>query len=175
MRIRPFFLIAMCGMALSVGCSGVNVVPKGGKGPGPRTPLARIAVLPGAEEVGDAVASSLADRGHDVLAPQQTLDLMQRSGIPYGKMLRSSYLSAFKAQGVDAYVHLDVKYHPETNEVATVDVRVTETDDGALIKSFTWYNSWGGMRGSIADAIMRKSRSGTGAHIGKTLAPMLGS
>jgi hypothetical protein len=56
-----------------------------------------------------------------------------------------------------------------------VKVRVTSTRTSTMIGEIDWNNSWGGMPGSPADAIMRKGPAEAAPEIAEALTKLLGS
>jgi hypothetical protein len=134
----------------------------------PSQPVHRIAIAPGSGVFGDAISVEMFNLGYQVIDANEALTLLAREGLEEYEITTSRGYGALKKKGINAVlVAKAVSGFDGTPESASV--RVTDTNTGAVIAAVTWQNGWGGMRGSIADRVMRKNLSEVATDVAKEL------
>lgn len=134
----------------------------------PSQPVHRIAIAPGSGVLGDAISVELFNLGYQVIDGNEALTILAREGLEEYEITSSRGYKTLKNRGINAVlVAKSVSGIDGTPESASV--RVTDTGSGAVIAAVTWQNGWGGMRGSIADRVMRENLSEVAGDIAKEL------
>jgi len=156
--LLSLFLLAGCGT------SQVGTV-----GSGQTAVVKTIAMMPGGGVLADAVAKELAARGFKIVDSATTSSMLARLNLKETETSRPEGLSKLRDQGVDAILVVSGERGYD-NQPQSASARMTSTRNGALIASVTWQNAFGGMRGSIADHVMRKGLSQAAIEMANELA-----
>lgn len=153
MKAAKFGLVlASCAFLAACGGSRVSTV----RGGNPTSHgVKAIAFAPGGGLVADAVGIELANRGYVVIDTAQTTGIMGRIGLNEVELQQPSGLQAMRDQGIDALLSVRSASGPD-GIPQSASARMTSTHTGQVIAGATWQNGWGGMRGSIADRVMRQ-------------------
>ena len=94
----------------------------------------------------------------EVMDTHSTMELLKRLDMKNIHATLPGNLELLRADGIDAWMKASEATHPTSDTPQSVDIILTSTHDLKQFIKFTWINAWGGMRGSIADAVMRKGR-----------------
>ena len=123
-----------------------------------RHPVARLAVSPSGGEMAEAIAASLREKGGDmeILDPAATAQILRETGIMGPQATLPENLAKLRSRSIDAWLRADFGTHAIADVPQNISVRISSTHDAAQFIDFVWHNAWGGMRGSLADATMRK-------------------
>lgn len=165
--------LVILGVALMAGCAGtrMSVVQPSQL---PSRLVERLAIAPGSGVLGDAISLELFNMGLTVVDANETVAIVGRAGLQEFEVTTTRGFAVLREKGIDAIlVAKSVAAADGTPESASV--RVTDTETGQIIAGITWQNGWGGMRGSIADRVMRKNLSQAASEIAKELIRRLGT
>lgn len=156
MRLCIAARILFVGLSL-ISCSGPRTV---GSDNSIRHEVRRIALSPSGGAFVDAIAQNVRDSENntaELLSTQSTAELLKRLGVMGARATQPESLAQLRAEGIDAWMRVEVGAHQIADTPQNVEVRVTSTHDAQQFIDFKWHNGQGGMRGSIADATMRKN------------------
>jgi len=145
-------------LSLLSACGGARVV---GSDNFIKHPIHRIAVSPSGGDVADAIVQRLREKEGgklEVMGTKATAEMLQRTKVMSIKATTPESLAILKREGIDAWLRMESAAHPSSDTPQNVNVRMTSTHDPLQYIDFLWHNGWGGMRGSLADATMRRGR-----------------
>jgi len=148
---------AACFALLLSGCGGSTMVADDANEP--QHQVRTIATSPSGYDTADAIAKALEAREDfepKVLDVDQTMQLLRRLGIKSSKAQLSENRQRLRAEGVDGWLDVTTHEHPTSDAPNRVSVRLSSTHDPTRAITLEWSNAWGGMKGSLADASMRK-------------------
>lgn len=134
--------------------------------------IEKIATSPSGGEMADAIATALSQSETydlEVLDTSATLSLLTELEIPSVRASLPENMEHMRARGVDAYLRIEMTHHLISEDPGDVNVRLFSTHHPEQCLQFTWHNARGGMRGSLADASMRKGRSAAADEIAAEL------
>lgn len=123
----------------------------------------------------DAIGAELAKRGYSVVDTREATALLAKSNVTPADMLAPRGLAALGKESVDAVLSVSATGSSFGGSwMRQVKVKVTSTSTSRMIGEVDWTNSWGGMPGSPANAIMRKGLAEAAQEIAEALAKLLG-
>lgn len=156
-KMNRFFSVGFLVFGMtSMGCGGAKV--EGLEGVRPTHPVREAVIESGDAQLGDFVAEELTALGLKSIGPTASAKRLPELGIPIGKALLPENLAKLREQGIDALVVLEPNQSIAADIPQNVQVVLTSTHTRQSMGQFKWHNAWGGMRGSLADATMRKDR-----------------
>ena len=178
MRTRALSLVfwTCCGAALA-GCGGSRLVMTGPAAPA--EPVGLMAVESSEPGFGRELSQQLASLGYHVVDTSKTSSLLSRLGRGGYPVDEPETLSALKSCLVDAVLtaRTDAAASVGFGGGALLDkvqLRLIKTASGETVAGMDWTNSWGGMPGSPADGMMRKSAPAAARELAAALARRLG-
>jgi hypothetical protein len=126
-------------------------------------------------QLADTIGVELRKRGYSVVDTNGTTALLAKYNIAPVDGLAPQALTAFGKDGVDAIVSVNSKAADIGGPgMRYVKATVTSARTSKEIGVINWTNSWGGMPGSLADHMARKSPAAAAQEIADALANLLG-
>lgn len=143
----------------------------------PKAPLKLIATVSGSDEFTAKLTEELANRGYGILDQVRTASLLQRLDFDASTVTEPGALAELKTRRVDAVLKLVVSTtgSDRFNLLDKVRATVLSTDEGLMLASIDWTNSWGGEPGSPADKASRQKPAAAARLIADELARQLGA
>ncbi|MDD5629970.1 MAG: hypothetical protein PHU21_12960, partial [Elusimicrobia bacterium] len=164
--------------AALAGCGGSKLVMTGPATP-PAEPVGLMVVDASEPSFGRELSQQLASHGYSMLDNSKTASLLSRLGRSGYPVEEPESMAALKSCLVDAV--LTVRSDAASSVgfgggslLDKVKLRVLKTSSGEAIAGMDWTNSWGGMPGSPADGMMRKSAAAAARELAAALAARLG-
>jgi hypothetical protein len=154
-----FLLLLVAISPAVISCAGASVVAEDNS---ISHQVARIAMSASGGEFADAIVKEMRDSEQntaEVMDTHSTMELLERLGMKNIHATLPEGLELLRADGIDAWMKAAEAAHPTSDTPQSVDIVLTSTHDLRQFIKFTWINAWGGMKGSIADAVMRKGRT----------------
>lgn len=155
--MRHFLVCLLALMAtFTTSCRGTRII---GNDVQIEHALTKVATLPVGGELASRIATTLnhseAQEAH-FLSTKDTADLLTRLKISSLRISRPENIEQLVAEGVDAYLRIEVGKHLLGSATDRIEVKLFSTHDPDVCLQFVWHNARGGMKGSLADASMRK-------------------
>jgi len=176
-RILNLAVWTLCAAALS-GCGGSKLVMTGAA-TAPE-PVGLMALESSEPTFGRELSQQLSALGYNVIDNSKTASLLHRLGRRGYPVEESETLAALRSCLVDAVLtaRTDAAAAMGFNMGSTlldkVQLRLIKTSSGETVAGMDWTNSWGGMPGSPADGMMRKSTPAAARELAAALAQRLG-
>lgn len=153
-----FLLVVLPGLLLA-SCRSTAIV---GEDSQILHPVVRIGTSPSGGDTADLVANQLnGSEGGSIhaLTTQETLTILKELGVPSVRASTPENLKLLRSRGLDAYLRIEMRQHVVSEDPDSIDVKLFSTHDSAQRIAFVWHNARGGMKGSPADATMRKDQA----------------
>ena len=164
------WIIIVILMCASIGCSGAKISRM--QAVKPSHPVATIALAPSGGVLADAIGIELFNHGLAVIDTAETSSLFARLNLHEAEIIQPQNLTLLRVEGIDAY--LMVKSVAGYDDVPqSASARLTSTHDSSLLVGVTWQNGWGGVRGSVADRVMRQGLTDAAQRIAKEIVKRL--
>jgi len=165
---------AVCVASLLVGCGSSQLDADDANEP--RHAIRIIATDPSGFDAGDAIAKELEARDDfepKVLDVAATAKLLGEMGIKTSKAQLPANQKRLRGKSVDGWLDVKMEQHMASDDPSWIEVRLFSTHDPSRYLFVKWKNAWGGMKGSLADATMRKSLKTAAKEIAEELALQL--
>ncbi len=186
MKTLARFSLLAATAAGSIACGGSRLVINQGSRQ-PQTRPRAIITTSNKSAVADAIASELSSRGYNVLDTHATSSLIDAiTGRPLStdqanSLQEPDILTELAARNVDLIMTVQAKTVPNimgVGEELLDDTKINfypTGQTGGSIGGIDWKNSWGGMPGSPADGMMRKSMPVAAKEVADALVGVVGA
>jgi hypothetical protein len=126
-------------------------------------------------KLADAIGVELSRRGYTVVNTKAAAEMLTKHGVSPVDVIAPQGLAAFGKEGVDAVLSVTSSSADIGGPgMRYVKAKMTSTRTSTEIGGIDWTNSWGGMPGSPADYMTRKSAAAAAVEIADALAQLLG-
>ena len=175
-------LAIMATLLALTGCGGSSTVET--KAPGYVSHSAHtLAIAPpddlfakGDMQLANIIGEELTKRGYAVVDSTATMRVLANNRIASVDVLSPQAMAVMAKEGVDAVLSVTTSQAGGIGgpDMRHVNAKLTSTHTSGQIGEIVWNNSWGGMPGSPADYMMRKSSTDAARAIADALAKLLG-